>query len=205
VQFGQNGDEPVAHDYTGDGRTDFAVVRKNGNDLIWYILSSANFTFSGVQFGLSTDKVAPGDYDGDGRFDIAVYRGSGTDRSGQATFYIQRSTAGFQSFDFGLGSDLVVPGDYDGDGKTDFAVIRRGTIYTWYILTSGNSAFRQVALGTKPYLPTQADYDGDGRTDISVWNPQNGTFFTLQSTTDTISQVQFGQNGDYPVANFETH
>ncbi len=205
VSFGQNGDEPVARDYSGDGRTDFAVVRRTGESLIWYILNSSNFTFTGVGFGLSTDKVAPGDYDGDGKFDIAVYRGSGSDRSGQATFYVQRSTAGFLSLDFGLGSDLVVPGDYDGDGKTDFAVIRTSTTYTWYILTSANFSFRSVQFGTKPFLPTQADYDGDGRTDVSVWNPQNGVFYTLQSSNNAISQIPFGQNGDYPVANYNSH
>jgi hypothetical protein len=158
-----------------------------------------------VQFGLATDKVAPGDYDGDGRFDIAAYRGSGSDRSGPATFFVLGSRDGFQAVQFGLGSDLVVPGDYDGDGRTDFAVLRTSTAYTWYILTSANFNFRSVQFGTKPHLPTQADYDGDGRTDISVWNPQNGVFFTLLSTNNMVSQVQFGQNGDYPVANFDTH
>ncbi len=204
VQFGQNGDEPVAGDYNGDTRTDFAVVRRTGGQLIWFILTSNNFTFSSVQFGLATDVVAPGDYDGDGRSDLAVYRGSGADRTGQATFFVQRSSAGFQAVQFGLGSDLVVPGDYDGDGRTDFAVVRTGTPYTWYILNSSNFSFRAVQFGTKPFLTTQADYDGDGRTDISVFNPENGTFFTLQSSNNAVTQVQFGQNGDYPIANYNT-
>jgi hypothetical protein len=106
------------------------------------------------------------------------------------------------SLDFGLGTDSVVPGDYDGDGRTDFAVLRKTTVYNWYILTSANFSFRSIQFGADPHLPTQADYDGDGRTDISVWNPQNGVFFTIQSSTGTVTQFQFGQNGDYPVANF---
>ena len=204
IQFGQNGDEPVAGDYNGDARTDFAVVRRTGGQMIWFILTSNNFTFSATQFGLATDTVAPGDYDGDGRFDLAVYRGSGADRTGQATFFVQRSSSGFQAVQFGLGSDLVVPGDYDGDGRTDFAVVRTGSSYTWYILNSSNFSFRAVQLGTKPFFTTQADYDGDGRTDISVFNPQNGTFFTLQSSNNAVLTVQFGQNGDYPIANYYT-
>jgi hypothetical protein len=80
-----------------------------------------------------------------------------------------------------------------------------GTPYTWYILTSSNFSFRAVQFGTKPFVTTQADYDGDGRTDISVWNPQNGTFFTLRSSDNTVGAVQFGQNGDLPVANYDTH
>ena len=212
VQFGQNGDEPVARDYNGDGRTDFAVVRRiagttaapNGR-MIWFILTSNTFTFTATEFGFATDVVAPGDYDGDGRFDLAVYRGGGADRTGQATFFVQRSTAGFLAVQFGLGSDLVVPGDYDGDGRTDFAVVRTGVNYTWFILTSSNFSFRAVQFGTKPFFTTQADYDGDGRTDISVFNPQNATYFTLRSSDNGVSQVQLGQNGDFPVANFDTH
>jgi hypothetical protein len=204
VQFGQNGDKPVPRDYSGDGRTDFAVIRRAGGVMTWYILTSDNFTFSAAQFGFDTDVEAPGDYDGDGRFDLAVYRGSGADRTGPATFFVQRSTAGFQAVQFGLGSDLVVPGDYDGDGKTDFAVLRAGSPYFWYILTSSNFSFRAIPFGTKPYLPTQADYDRDGRTDISVFRPENGTFYTLLSSGIT-EIVQFGQNGDYPIANFDTH
>jgi len=205
IQFGQNGDEPVARDYNGDGRTDYAVVRRVNGQLIWFILTSNNFTFTATQFGLATDVVAPGDYDGDGRFDLAVYRGGGADRTRQATFFVQRSRDGFLAVQFGLGSDLVVPGDYDGDGRTDFAVVRAGVNYTWFILTSSNFSFRAVQLGTKPFFTTQADYDGDGRTDISVWDPVNGRFSTLRSTDGVIVQVNFGQNGDFPIANYDTH
>ena len=204
VQFGQNGDEPVARDYNGDGRTDYAVVRRTNGALIWYVLTSNNFAFSTAQFGFDTDVVAPGDYDGDGRFDLAVYRGSGANMNGQATFFVQRSRDGFQAVQFGLGSDLVVPGDYDGDGRTDFAVVRTGSPYTWYILNSSNFSFRAVQFGTKPFFSTQADYDGDGRTDISVWNPLNGTFSTLRSSDNATETVQFGRNGDYPIANYNT-
>ncbi len=115
-QFGQNGDEPVARDYDGDRKTDYAVVRKVNGTLVWYILNSgSNNSFRGEQFGAATDIVAPGDYDGDGRFDLAVFRGVGDQ---PATFFVKRSLDGaFISQQFGVGSDLVVPGDYDGDGK----------------------------------------------------------------------------------------
>ena len=201
-QFGTNGDEPVARDYDGDGRTDFAVVRRAGNQMTWYIQNSANNTFAATQFGLANDIVAPGDYDGDGRFDLAVYRGTGDQ---QATFYVLRSTGGFSATQFGLGSDLVVPGDYDGDGRTDFAVLRTGSQYVWYILRSSNNSLQALQFGQKPFLAVQNDYDGDGRTDIAVWNPLNGSFYVSQSSNGATVQTQFGQNGDYPVANYDTH
>ena len=202
VQFGQNGDEPVARDYDGDGRTDFAVVRRTGGLMIWYIRNSATNTFRTVQFGLATDVTAPGDYDGDGRFDLAVYRGSD---SQQATFFVLGSTSGFRAAQFGLGSDLVVPGDYDGDGRTDFAVVRTGSQFVWYILRSSNNTLQTTQLGTKPQLTVQNDYDGDGRTDVATFDPLNGIFYVVQSSNGVITQTQFGQNGDYPIANYDTH
>ncbi len=202
VQFGSNGDEPVARDYDGDGKADLAVVRRTNGQMIWYIFQSLSGTVRIEQFGLGTDFVAPGDYDGDGRFDLAIYRG-GEDERG--TFFIQQSTAGFKAVQWGLSSDLVVPGDYDGDGKTDFAVVRGGTPYTWYILRSSDNTASIVQFGTKTHFTTQNDYDGDGITDISVYDPIGGIFYVLRSSNGVQTQVSFGQNGDYPIANYDTH
>jgi hypothetical protein len=207
-QFGLPGDEPVARDYDGDGRTDFAVVRRSGSPsgmggtMTWFINNSSDNSFRTVQFGFASDVVAPGDYDGDGRFDIAVYRGMGDQ---PATFFVQRSSGGFAAVQFGIGSDRVVPGDYDGDGRTDFAVVRTGTAYQWYILRSSDNTVQFDQLGTQSFLPVQNDYDGDGRTDVAVYNPNNGFFFIRRSSNGGLIQTQFGQAGDYPVANYDTH
>ncbi|MGI8641641.1 MAG: DUF4394 domain-containing protein [Pyrinomonadaceae bacterium] len=202
-QFGQNGDEPVARDYDNDGRTDYAVVRRAGGLMTWFILNSgSNNSFRAEQFGADTDVVAPGDYDGDGRFDLAVFRGVGDQ---PATFFVRRSSGGDVSRQFGVGSDLVVPGDYDGDGRTDYAVVRTGSAYFWFILRSSDNSVQTVQLGAKPDLTTQNDYDGDGRTDVSVYRQQTSTFFVIRSLDGGVVTRTFGQNGDYPVANYDTH
>jgi Tol biopolymer transport system component len=41
-----------------------------------------------------------------------------------------------------------------------------------------------------------ADFDGDGRTDISVFRPSDGTWWVLQSGTNTAVARQFGASGD---------
>ncbi len=41
-----------------------------------------------------------------------------------------------------------------------------------------------------------ADFDGDGRTDISVFRPSDGTWYVMQSGTNTFRAQQFGTTGD---------
>lgn len=83
--------------------------------------------------------------------------------------------------------------------------MRQGTPYVWYILRSSDNGFSAVQFGTKPHYTTQGDYDGDGRTDVSVWDPINGIFYVLRSSNGVTTQYRFGLNGDYPVANYDTH
>jgi hypothetical protein len=43
------------------------------------------------------------------------------------------------------------------------------------------------------------DFDGDGVPDLSVFRPSNGDWFVVNSGSNTIGIVQFGQDGDVPV------
>ncbi len=40
------------------------------------------------------------------------------------------------------------------------------------------------------------DFDGDGRADLSVFRPTDGTWWVMQSGSNTVSVRQFGANGD---------
>jgi hypothetical protein len=44
------------------------------------------------------------------------------------------------------------------------------------------------------------DFDGDGFADPSVFRPSAGTFFVLNSGSNTINFIPFGANGDVPVS-----
>jgi hypothetical protein len=215
-ELGAIGDEPtVVGDYDGDDIDDYAVYRTGaspGQPSFWYYRGSATvgggITF--VQFGQSGDYAAPGDYDGDRKNDFCVQRSNG---SGQAVFFLQKSTGGSETVVWGLTSDLIVPGDYDGDLRTDFAVVRNsGGQILWNILGRNNN---NIIYYGQPWgagatdFPVQGDYDGDGKTDLAVWrpsaDPEQNFFYIRQSSTGVLRVFEWGQQGDYPVAAFNTH
>jgi hypothetical protein len=146
AQFGASTDLPVIGDYNGDGRSDYAVIRRSGGVMTWYILYSGGNTFAAAQWGLDTGDVAvPGDYDADHKTDIAVWRPS------NGTWYISKSTGGFTAAQWGALGDIPVAADYDGDMKTDIGVYRPSD-NTWYTVgsTSGISINPFGGAGTTP-------------------------------------------------------
>ena len=211
--FGQTGDEPaVVGDYNNDGKTDFAVYRGGanpGDQSTWFYRTTAGGPVFYVPWGSNGDFPAPGDYDNDGNNDFVVQRSNG---AGQANFWRNLTTAPDDVITFGTITDNIVPGDYDGDGKTDIAVARpSGGVWTWYYEPSGTAGVtvEQFVFGNSATdFLAQGDYDGDGKTDAGIWRPSltpgASAFWSRSTQSGAVSSVPFGQNGDYPVANFNS-
>jgi proprotein convertase P-domain-containing protein len=210
--FGQSGDDPtVIGDYDGDNKADPAVYRAGamaGEHSFWYYRSSINGLIIGTEWGQNGDFPVPGDYDGDGKFDFVVQRNNG---GGQARFFFKNTTSGQTSLVFGTPTDQVVPGDYDGDGKYDIATVRgSGGQLLWNILNSGAGTTSSFVWGLSATdFPTKGEWDGDGKTDIAVWRPNGDPtmnfFYWIRSSDGAFAQAEWGQNGDYPVANYNAH
>ena len=97
-------------------------------------------------------------------------------------------------------------GDFDGDGKTDFSIVRRPDSvgsWTWWIVNSSDNATRVVDFGSSPADEFQpGDFDGDGKDDVAVYRTatgQAGSYHIIQSATNTVRVIPFGQAGDIPL------
>jgi hypothetical protein len=187
--WGQTGDVPVPGDYDGDNRADVAVWRESDGN--WYILNSRDNTVTLRNWGTTGDLPVLGDFDGDRMTDIAIYRAS------EGNWYIVNSSLNTVTRqNWGANGDRPVPADYDGDGLTDIAVFRAAG--NWYIRKStGGVTLRN--WGNADDKLVAADYDGDRETDLAVWRPTEGTWYYINSNTDTGSNYYLGVAGDVPV------
>jgi hypothetical protein len=156
--FGEQGDQIVVGDWTGDGKTKVGVVRPGGGGvLVWSLNRNddpnhyVGTNYAVAFFGLTGDKLVTGDWNGDGRTKIGVAR---TDQSvtlpnGTHPLVWCLDTAGTgvfngATFNFGTSIDAVIVGDWTGSGVDRVGVARRpasGTGLEASIDVNGNGAY----------------------------------------------------------------
>ena len=200
IQWGQNGDTPIAADLTGDRMSDIIAFRPGATTSdfsMFYTLGTPGYGYSGYPWGTQGDIPVMGDFNGDGKSDSAVYRPS------ESTFYLLLSDDPnpVRVLPFGTAGDIPFAGDFIGDGRSDLALYRPSN-GTWYIAEAqGDPNTESIATpwGLSTDKPVAADYDGDNKDDIAVYRPSTGVWYILESQTQQIRIVQWGGPTDVPV------
>lgn len=144
---------------------------------------------------------------------ITVTNGNPGSGNGTVSFTVQNNpianqqrigtiTIGNQTYIVTQGTSLIARTpvlDFDGDGRTDYSAIQNnGGGMIWHNQRS-NAGYAANNFGLfNDDIPVASDFDGDGRVDIAVWRNSNGTFYIMQSATNTVEAFQFGRAGDDP-------
>jgi hypothetical protein len=212
-------DSLVAGDFTGNGRTDLAVL---GNDSTFsqfeaeVLLSNGDGTFqTPIPINLGTvypTSFVAGDFTGAGRTDLAV--GGFDNISGQFEVEVLPGN-GDGTFEStppinvgGAGPVELLVGDFTGDGRTTLAVAGGGEAEL--LPGDGDGTFQTLTLAGFSFFAGSfmfaADLTGDGRTDLvnvtegagseatgtSIQvgiNLGNGQFATPSAVADTIQHT----------------
>ncbi len=90
--------------------------------------------------------------------------------------------------------------DFEGDGWTDYSAIQdvNGRMI-WHMY--GSLGYRAFDFGLfAEDIPVPGHYDDDLINDIAVWRRSTGTFYVLRSSDGQVQIVNFGLNGDNPLA-----
>lgn len=123
LNFGQNGDLPVAGDWNGDGIDTVGVF--NPSTGLWLLTNGPNIdnTTPAVilqfTFGVNGDTPIAGDWNGDGVDTPGLFRG------GVVQFILSNDFQGTNDippFSFGPLGTKALAGDWDGDGVTTVGV-----------------------------------------------------------------------------------
>ena len=127
---------------------------------------------------------------------VAVIQ-DGAPSAGQADFAVVRYNAN-GSLDTTFGNGGIVNTDISGGDFARASVIDgdKLVVVGQGLNVSGIRLARYSLLSTPS---ASGDYDGDGFADATVFRPNQGTWFTLNSGDGTVSIQQFGLNGDVPV------
>ncbi len=210
----------AAGDFTGNGRTDLAVVNEV-SDTVSVLLSNGDGTFQPqvtYAVGSDPDAIVAGDFNGDGHLDLAVVNNGAFDSnfnlipgSSTVSVLLGNGDGTFQpqvTYAVGTSPFSIVAGDFTGNGILDLAVANAGTSPDFagtvsVLLGNGDGTFQpQVTYAVGSHLNAIAtgDFTGDGKLDLVVADAL-GIQMLLGNGDGTFQPAQTVANGNFGFVN----
>ncbi len=179
IQFGLKGDVPIVGHFDLDTKSDRAVVRNVGGQLVWFIFSSETNSTVVVPWGLAGDQVFAANVAGDEKFELIVVR----QVAGALIHYIRDVSSDWQVVvPWGLvGDSAITPQDVNGDGLADLTVTRpNGGLLDFYVRYS-SGGFERVPFGLSTDVPYLGFFSNSTQAEPSVFRADiprtSGNFF----------------------------
>ncbi len=190
--------------FTSDGRLIGGAKNLSANEIAvqsddkLIFINSTEFEFVVTRLITITSQATRlADYDNDDKTDIAVLRPS------NSALYVLRSRDGFIGYNSGEASFEVRRVIPEYKNPLPFVYWRsNGNLIgspAFFCSTNGTSNRQCFQWGLLGDVPVGGDYDGDGFTDNTVFRPQNGFWYSSQSSNNQFRAVQWGVSGDKPV------
>lgn len=181
-------------DYNGDGKTDYGVRRRSGDNWRWIADYNGDGTSDlDVNYGLTSDYAFPADYNGDGKADLAITRQVG--HQWQWGIDTNRDGGTNTTRKYGEITDHPYPADYNGDGKTDLAVIRPEKTKNRYRLPFAGAT--QVFVSRDSYSHTAGGAPDRENFDL-VGMPQGVAHGVAAAADGVIAAIEDSFNEDCP-------
>ena len=175
----------VANDVSGDGRSDFVVVRNDGPSSLTETQGVTDYTGKNVaetmrnRAALAPDAVGSTWYEAD------------SNQTPRATFL------------FGVNTDTFIMANVVGDNKSDLVVWRQAANAAFYVMDSGTNTVSVYTFGTNGDVPTVLnDFNNDGRDDLAVYrqgvtgSPQSVFYWASTTAPTAVTAIPWGTVGD---------
>lgn len=199
-QWGLSSDSPILGDYDGnDARNDYTVYRPSNQN--WYVrFSIIDATFQ-LQYGIAGDLPSRADFEGDNKTDIVVLRPN------PRQWFIRWSSDGISRVydqnipNFPFVSITPVPGYWENKLQANrasyikFLVNGQQAVRWNYKLLNGMGEGNSDQLAPHTDLPVPGHFVTANFLFTGRWRPSTGEWFVQDQ-----SVVQWGLNGDYPLA-----
>jgi hypothetical protein len=219
--FGQNGDQAIAGDWNGTGRTKIGVYDPAGNswelddgDGTWEGCSSDTcLSFSALKASSSDEIAVVGSWNGSGKDFIGMYSGAGywyLDANGNGKWDGCSRDKCFGPF--GGPGDVPVVGDWSGNQIDKIGTFDPAT-GQWQLDMNGNGKWDGCKkdkclgpFGTTGDIPVVGDWNGTGTARIAIFRPATGEWFLDLNGNGKWDGANvdkyirgFGHSGDTPV------